>query len=85
MWASAAADRLYAVTRNNFIATVVSIFVIGLSSEIIGLSLNLWSYPGEFLPVRVVIGWVIIGGFILWFVRSFDDYIEKVFYREKFV
>jgi len=84
MISSIIADYLYERVKNDFVATVTSIFIVGSLLETMGITLNLWTYTVDFTLTKVIVGWAVVGGFMLWLVRSFDEYIEdkiRVFTR----
>ena len=76
MVSSIIADYLCERVKNNFIATVTSIFIVGSLLEIVGVYLGLWTYTNTFTLTKVIVGWAMAGGFMLWMVRSFDEYVE---------
>ena len=77
MVASVLADELYKIVKNKFVSITLAAWSCGLAGEMFGLAIGAWKYEVPF-PVRVLVGWFVFGGFFLWFVKSFDRYIERV-------
>ena len=69
-----------------FVVGMISIFVLGFATEIIGVNTNLWTYPdnrgvyefGSFLfPSRVIGGWFYFGILFLTTIKYYEHVLEK--------
>lgn len=69
-----------------FVLGIVSIFLIGFATEVIGINTNVWTYPDNrgvyqfgpvLLPLRVAFGWMFFGVIFLTTIKYYHHVIES--------
>ena len=69
-----------------FVLGLISIFVLGFATEVIGVNTGLWNYPDNrgvytigslILPNRVVGGWMYFGILFLTVIKFYEHVLEK--------